>query len=102
VSASNASCFVITGSLTLEGSVAYLDSEGSWAQGLEKAHVFNDSETAEQRLAEVRKAESTITEPYVFPAEMRNGEIRPLSAREKLRAEGPSTRLRRPDGAGAL
>ena len=102
MSATNHSCFVITGSLTLEGSVAYLDSEGKWSETLDKAATFSDSETAEDRLVEVRKAESIITEPYIFPAEMTGGQLTPISAREKLRAVGPSTRLRRPDGSGAL
>lgn len=102
MSATNASCFVITGSLTLEGSVAYLDANGQWSETIEKAMVFSDSTLAEGRLAEVRKAESIITEPYIFPAEMDGARLTPLSTREKLRAEGPTTRLRRPDGDGAL
>ena len=102
MSTNNASCFVITGSLTLEGSVAYLDAEGAWANSLDQAVTFPDAEAAEQRLAEVRKAEAIITEPYVFPAAINDGQLTPLSAKEKLRADGPSTRLRRPDGNGAL
>lgn len=82
--------------------MAYLDAEGAWVNTLDEAQVFTDSDLAEQRLADVRKAESKITEPYVFPAEMTDGRLNPLSAREKLRAVGPSTRLRRPDGSGAL
>ena len=82
--------------------MAYLDAEGAWVKSIADANVFEASDAAEQRLAEVRKAESTITEPYVFPAKMTGGQLTPVSTREKLRAVGPSTRLRRPDGSGAL
>jgi hypothetical protein len=102
MSVTTGSCFVITGSLTLAGSVAYLDANGEWAETIANAMTFPDSTAAEGRLDEVRKAESVITEPYIFPAEMDGAQLIPISAREKLRAEGPSTRLRRPDGAGAL
>ena len=82
--------------------MAYLDAEGAWVKSIADANVFETSDAAEQRLAEGRKAESTITEPYVFPAKMTGGQLTPVSTREKLRAVGPSTRLRRPDGSGAL
>ena len=82
--------------------MAYLDAQGAWVKSIADANVFEESEAAEQRLTEVRKAESTITEPYIFPAEMTGGQLTPISAREKLRAVGPSTRLRHPDGSGAL
>lgn len=96
------SCFVITGSLTREGSVVYLAADGAWELALEDAQAFSDSTTAETRLETVKTAEGTITEPYVFEAKCIDGKISPYSAREQLRAQGPSTRLRRPDGAGAL
>lgn len=94
-------CYVVTGSLTEEGSVAYLRADDTWATTLAEAHPFPDESTAEERLAVVKVHEDVITEPYVFAAELVADTIRPVSAREILRAEGPSTRLRRPDQAGA-
>lgn len=94
-------CYVITGSLTREGDVAYLREDATWATRLAEAHAFTDKKQAEAKLAEIKVQQAVITEPYVFEAEDRDGAIRPTSAREILRAEGPSTRLRRPDQAGA-
>ncbi len=94
-------CYVITGSLTEEGLVAYLRADGTWASSIADAHPFESEAEAEARLAEVKGAESIITEPYVFAAERSGDTIRPTSAREILRAEGPSTRLRRPDHAAS-
>lgn len=90
-------CYVITGSLTEEGCVAYLRADSSWATTIAEAHAFPTEAEADAKLAEVKKAESVITEPYVFEAERSGDAIKPTSAREILRAEGPSTRLRRPD-----
>jgi len=94
-------CYVITGSLTQEGHVAYLRADGTWAAHLAEAHPFEEKAEASARLAEVERHEDVITEPYVFAAKRVGDEIRPVSAREILRAHGPSTRLRRPDPAGA-
>ncbi|MDG2303329.1 MAG: DUF2849 domain-containing protein [Candidatus Binatia bacterium] len=94
-------CYVITGSLTDEGSVAYLRAGGTWATTLAEAHAFKSEQQAETKLAEVKVHESVITEPYIFAAERVGDAIKPVSAREILRAEGPSTRIRRPDQAGA-
>jgi hypothetical protein len=94
-------CYVITGSLTDEGTVAYLRADSTWATTLAEAHAFESEEQAEAKLAEVKVHESVITEPYVFAAERAGDATKPISAREILRAEGPSTRIRRPDQAGA-
>ena len=47
----------------------------------------------------MKPREADVTEPYTFEASLSDGRVTPLSAREKLRAEGPSTRIRRPDPA---
>ena len=94
-------CYVITGNLTADGSVAYLRADATWAATLAEANAFENEEQAEAKLTEVKTAEGVITEPYVFTAERHDDAIKPVSAREILRAEGPSTRLRRPDQAGA-
>lgn len=99
--AESRTCYVVTGSLTKEGGVAYLREDETWATTLDEAHPFPDKPQAEAVLARVRQAEDVITEPYVFEAALEDGRIRPLSAREILRSLGPSTRLRRPDPARA-
>jgi len=90
-------CYVVTGNLTEEGCVAYLRADDTWATTIAEAHAFESKEQAEAKLAEVKAAESVVTEPYVFEAERSGDTIKPISAREILRAEGPSTRLRRPE-----
>ena len=94
-------CYIITGSLTLEGDVAYLREDGSWTGDLGESLLFGSKEEAQLRLAEIAAMEAVITEPYVFEAEKTDDGIRPISARETLRSAGPSTRLRRPDGSAA-
>ncbi len=88
---------VVTGNLTREGTLVYLGQWGDWETALERARAFASRAEAEAELARVRADESHITEPYVFEALHQDGRLRPISAREILRAAGPSTRLRRPD-----
>ncbi len=88
---------VVTGNLTREGGIVYLGQRGRWESALERARAFASRDEADAELARVRVDESLITEPYVFEARHQDGRLRPLSAREILRAAGPSTRLRRPD-----
>lgn len=95
-------CFVITGNRTQEGSVVYLAADGSWAAKLQEAEAFADAAQADARLHIVAAAQAVVTEPYRFEAARTAEGILPISAREELRAQGPSTRLRRPDGKGAI
>ncbi len=88
---------VVTGNLTCAGTIVYLSADGSWQTALERARAFEREDEAKAELARVRVDEAEITEPYVFAAASRDGRVGPSSAREILRAAGPSTRLRRPD-----
>jgi hypothetical protein len=38
-----------------------------------------------------------ISDPYVIEVRAEGGAIDPLSARERIRASGPTVRIRRPD-----
>ena len=95
------SCYVVTGNDTQSGSVVYLRADETWSTTLGEAHPFATEAEAEERMARVRVHEEIVTEPYVFEAELGANGIRPVSARELLRSQGPSTRLRRPDRSGA-
>lgn len=92
-------CYVITGNLTEEGSVAYLRADETWAPTLVEANAFESKDEAEAVLQRASAAESVVTEPYLFDADMTDAGIVPRSARERIRSEGPTTRLRRPDAA---
>ena len=91
-------CHVVTGNLTSDGSVVYLDANRAWVPTLSQARAFDEKDSAEAELSSVAAQESIITDPYIFPAVHSGNGVEPASAREILRAKGPSTRIRRPDG----
>ena len=53
-----------------------------------KASLVKEREDNDQR---------QVCDPYAFKVEVRDGKIDPLSVRETIRSQGPTTPLRRPD-----
>jgi hypothetical protein len=89
--------FVISAVLTDTGAPTYLTADGSWSPDLQRA-ATPDSEAERDRLLEAALAqERLVCDPYFFDVALEAGVIDPLSARERIRAEGPTTRIRRPD-----
>jgi hypothetical protein len=89
--------FVITANLTEDGSVAYLRPDRSWTPRLSEAGVIESPEVVQEMLQLAAQQERIVCDAYamkVRPAE--DGPL-PLSARELIRSEGPTTRIRRPD-----
>lgn len=85
---------VITANRLAPGEVVYWNAACCWVTELQQAHVFED---AEAELALKAAAEwvsrNEVVAPYVFPVRVEDGRIAPLSARELIRANGPSVRL---------
>jgi hypothetical protein len=89
--------FVISASLTDTGAPVYLTSEGTWSPDLQRA-VTVDTEAERDRLVQQALGqERLVCDPYFFDVRVEGGVIDPLSAREYIRAAGPTVRIRRPD-----
>jgi hypothetical protein len=58
--------------------------------------VLTDAER-DQLLEQAAGQERVVCDPYFFEVRVQSEAIEPLSARELIRARGPSTRVRRPD-----
>jgi hypothetical protein len=90
--------FVVTANLTDAGSPTYLKTDGGWSPRLddarcieteaEAAGLVEDANVHQQRL---------VSDPYAINVAIEEGKIDPLSAKEHIRATGPSVRVRRPD-----
>jgi len=89
--------FVVTASFTDDGAPAYLTADGGWSRALQDAQPMH-ADAQERQVAE-RSAhdQRAVCDPYAFKVEVTAGVIDPLTAREHIRAKGPTTRLRRPD-----
>jgi hypothetical protein len=89
--------FVISASLTDTGAPVYLRADGGWSGDLQQALPIEGEAERDALLEQALRQERTVCDPYFFDVGLSGSGIDPLSVREKIRAQGPSTRIRRPD-----
>jgi hypothetical protein len=89
--------YVISAQLLETGASAYLTAAGVWSTNLQDALPVVTDEERDVLLAQAGKQERIVCDPYFFDVRVDRNAIDPLSARERIRAFGPSTRVRRPD-----
>lgn len=89
--------FVVSAGYTDNGAVAYLRADGSWSGNLADAAAWPTEGEAQEKAAESKKQERLVCDPYVFGVRIDGGVIDPMTARESIRAKGPTTPIRRPD-----
>lgn len=84
---------VLTANRLAPGEVVYWSGSSNWQPALQQAELLDEggAETALNAAADwVRRCE--IVAPYLFAVRLENGRIIPVSAREAIRANGPSVR----------
>jgi hypothetical protein len=91
--------FVITANLLGSGAPAYRRKDGSWSTNLQEAHPAADEAERDAMLADAEREEATVADAYAFPVRLDGPTIDPLTAREEIRATGPTVAYRRPDPA---
>jgi hypothetical protein len=90
--------WVVTGKFTDDGANAWRQPDGAWSRRLADALLFNDEASAKTIATTAGAAEQReISDPYVIEVYAEGGTIDPLTARERIRANGPTVPLRRPD-----
>lgn len=89
--------FVISAQFLGSGAPAYLTAGGAWSGDLRSAGTVLTGAERDQLLEQAAQQERVVCDPYFFEVRIRNQTIDPLSARERIRAQGPTTRVRRPD-----
>jgi len=89
--------FVISASLTDTGAPTYLARDGGWTRDLQAALPVGSEAERDTLLEAALGQERLVSDPYFFDVRLEGSAIDPLSARERIRAEGPTTRIRRPD-----
>lgn len=89
--------FVITAVSTDTGAPLYWQGAGKWSARLAEASPISERDACESQLAEAARQERVVCDAYVMPVLLDGPAIDPLTARERIRALGPTTRLRRPD-----
>ena len=91
--------FVVSASLIGSGAPAYRCRDGSWSENLQEAHPAADEAERDELLAAAVREEALVCDPYAFPVRLDGNTIDPLTAREEIRAKGPTVPYRRPDAA---
>jgi hypothetical protein len=95
--------FVVTARKLADGSPVYVDASGSWTPRLQEAapRPLADAEAlAKDRTAHDQR---NVADPYTFKVEVRpDGFIDALTARERIRSQGPTVPQRRPDATRPL
>ncbi len=91
--------FVISASFTDSGAPAYLTPEGGWSRDLNAAALLATEAERDAWLARAleHEQERSVCDPYFFDVRLEGKVVDPISARERIRAEGPTVRIRRPD-----
>jgi len=88
--------FVVSASLTDDGSPTYMRADRSWSSKLSEAAAVDD-DTLKPMLEAALAQERNVCDPYAVKVQLDGGDPVALSAREEIRATGPTTRVRRPD-----
>jgi hypothetical protein len=84
---------VITANRLTDGIVVYLASDGAWTEQIADARVADTEEEIKALEAEAEKAvqERLVISVYPMPVALKDGEVDPLSVRERIRAAHRTT-----------
>lgn len=87
----------MTASFTKTGAPVYFTAQSTWSPNLQSAGLFETVAERDAKEAEANRAEAVACDIYTFMVCEEAGVIDPLSAREGIRAGGPTVAMRRPD-----
>jgi hypothetical protein len=91
--------FVVTANLLGSGAPAYRKKDGSWSTSLADAHPAATDDERDAMVGEAMREEAFVCDAYAFAVRVDGSVIDPLTAREHIRAKGPTVSYRRPDAA---
>ena len=90
--------WIVTGNFTADGAVAWRRADGTWSRQIGDAGLLADEATTKPITAAVIAAEQReISDPYGIEVYADGNTIDPLTARQRIRANGPTIAMRRPD-----
>ena len=84
-----ATSWVVTANRLSDGEILYRTDQGTWSTRFEDA-AATDSRRADAWVAEARERPQELVDIYRFEVRVEGERLVPLSARERVRAEGPS------------
>lgn len=94
--------FVVTANSTDDGRPLYLTAERTWTEDVAAAAAIETEAERDELIGLAQGQQREVCDPYAFKVELQGGAPSPTSAREKIRATGPTTPIRRPDRPTAV
>jgi len=89
------SLWTVTANRLDDGGVAYYRPDQTWTSDLQEAWVGETEEAAAPHIVWAGGQEHLVCDPYRLEVRREGDLVVPLSARERIRAEGPLPTLRR-------
>jgi hypothetical protein len=89
--------WVVTANYTGDGGVAYMRADKSFTAQAAEAAVLATKDEAEALCKHALQAERIVSDPYLIEVAGEPGALDLLTARERIRATGPTVPVRRPD-----
>lgn len=85
----------ITANRLVDGEVVWLGHNAEWVEFVEAAWILNSDADlqAAQELARAGEATQHVIGTYEIELELKDGHLQPKALKERIRAEGPTTRL---------
>lgn len=100
--ATPATHWIVTANFTFDGSVAYRREDGRWTRELAEAGLFADEASATPvAQASAQKEQFEVCDPYPIDVHVGESGIEPTTARERIRAFGPTVPYERPASPAA-
>jgi len=91
--------WIVTANFTADGAVAYRRPDGSWSRALGDAEMLAAEAEAAPLASQAAKLEQReVSDPYAIDMALGPDGLSPLTARERIRAFGPTVPIRRADG----
>ncbi len=82
--------FVVTANRTSDGRAVYLTRDRRWSEALTDAHTAADEEAQGGALEWAAGQQYDVCDPYLLAVEESHAGLRATTARERIRATGPS------------
>jgi len=89
--------WIVTGNFTEDGAVAWRRADGTWSRSIADAGLVDEPTAKAQAATASATEQRLICDPYGIEVAAAGGAIDPLTARQRIRANGPTIQLRRPD-----
>lgn len=88
----------VTANRLANGAVVFLTADSQWSPRVNESAVAQDASMAAALMAIANKAaaDQIVVGPYLFEVSVEGSTVRPLSARESIRAQGPTVEEREP------